>query len=90
MVSTWKRDYPSDTKNDVLVRLSSKDEVEGLATEPRVARKGAIVPAAVPAEASAAVLVVSHPSGDEVLVKKRAFKVGQAACFSSSSWGRPS
>ena len=90
VVSTWKRDHPSDTEDDVLVRLSSKNEVEGLATEPRVARKGPIVPAAVPAEASESVLVVSHPSADEVLVKKRAFKVGQAAGFSSSSWERPS
>ena len=47
---------------------------EGLATESRVARKGARFPAAVPAEASAAVPAVSHPSADEVLVKKRALK----------------
>ena len=43
VVSSWKRDHPSDIKDDVLVGLSSKDETEGLATQPRVARKGARV-----------------------------------------------
>ena len=74
VVLTWKRDHPSNTEEDTLVGLSSEDEVEGLATEPRVARKGAGVPAVVLAEVPAAVLVVSHPSADEVLVKKRALK----------------
>ena len=41
VVSSWKRDHPSDTEDDVLVGLSSEDEAEGLATQPRVARKGA-------------------------------------------------
>ena len=57
VVSTWKRDHPSNTKGDVLVVLSSEDEAEGLATEPWVARKGAGGPAAVPAEVPAAVPV---------------------------------
>ena len=73
VVSSWKRDRP-DTKDDVLVGLSSEDEVEGLATQPRVARKGAGVPAAVPAEVSVSVPAVSQPSADEGLVKKRALK----------------
>ena len=89
VVLSWKRDHPSNTKDDVLVRLSSEDEVKGLANEPGVARKGAGVPAAVPSEVPAAVLMVSQQSADEVLVKKRALKMGQAAGFSSSSWGRP-
>ena len=74
VVSTWKRDHPSDTEDDALVWLSSKDEAEGLATQPRVARRGAGVPAAVLVEVPAAVLVVSQPSADEVWVKKRALK----------------
>ena len=74
LVSMWKRDHPSDTEDDELVGLSSKDEVKGLATQPGVARKGTGVPAAVPVEVSAAVLVEPQPSADEVLVKKRALK----------------
>ena len=38
MVSSWKKDHPSDTEDDITVGLSSKDEAEGLATAPRVAR----------------------------------------------------
>ena len=74
LVSLWKRDHPSDTEDDELVRLFSKDEAEGLATKPQVARKGAGVPVAVLAEVPAAVLVQPQPSADEVLVKKRALK----------------
>ena len=66
LVSMWKRDHPCDTEDDELVRLSSEDEVEGLATQPGVARRGTRVPAAVPVE--------PKPSADEVLVKKRALK----------------
>ena len=40
VVSSWKRDHPSDTKDNVLVGLSSEDKAEGLATQPGVARKG--------------------------------------------------
>ena len=62
---------------------------EGLATQPRVARKGARVPASVPVEVPAAIPAEPQPSADEVLVKKRAIKVGQATGVSSSSWGGP-
>ena len=77
VVSSWKRDHPSDTEDDALVGLSSKDEVEGLAIQPGVARKGARVPAAVLAEVSAAVLAVPQPSADEVLVKRSLKQVKQ-------------
>ena len=74
LASSWKRYHPSDTEDEELVGLSSEDEVEGLATQPRVARKGARVPAAVPVEVHAAVPAQPQPSADEVLVKKRALK----------------
>ena len=38
MISAWKKDHPSDTEDDTVVRLSSEDKVEGLATVPRVSR----------------------------------------------------
>ena len=69
VVSMWKRDHPSDTEDKVLVGLSSEDEAEGLATQPRVARGGARVPAAVLVEFPAAVPVASQPSADEVVIK---------------------
>ena len=53
----------------LLVGLSIEDEVEGLATQPGVAR----VPIAVLVEAPVAVPVVPQSSA-EVLVKKRALK----------------
>ena len=74
VVLLWKRDHPSNTEYDGLVRLSREDEVEDQATQPGVARKGVRVPAAVPVEVPAAILAVSQPSADEVLVKKRALK----------------
>ena len=61
VVLMWKRDHLSDTKDEVLVWLSSEEEVKGLATQLGVARRGARVPAAVPLEVPAAVLVASHP-----------------------------
>ena len=38
MVSSWKKDHPFDTEDDITFGLSSKDEAEVLATAPRVAR----------------------------------------------------
>ena len=38
MILAWKRDHPSNTEDDTVVRLSSKDEVQGLATIPEMAR----------------------------------------------------
>ena len=64
--SSWKRDHPSDTEDEGFVGLSSEDEVEGLAVQPRVARRGARALSAVPEE--------PQPAGDEVLVKKRTLK----------------
>ena len=49
-----------------MVRLSSQDEAEGLATIPRVAKQGSGGPTAV--------LVEPCPAGDVVVVKKRALK----------------
>ena len=74
VVSLWKRDHPSDTEDDVLVGLSSKDEAEGLTTQPGVARRGVGAPAAVPVEVPAAVLAASQTAANEVVVKKRALK----------------
>ena len=74
MILAWKRDHPSNTKDDTVDRLSSEDKVEGLATIPGVARWGSRGPAAVPAEVPAAVLAEPYPAGDEVVVKKRALK----------------
>ena len=72
VLSSWKRDHPSNTEDGVLVRLSSEDEAESLATQPRVARRGVSAPAAVPVEVPAAVPVASQTSAHEVVVKKRA------------------
>ena len=74
VISSSKRDHPSDTEDKVLVGLSSEDEAEGLANQPGVTRRGVGAPAAVPMEVPAAVLVASQPSADEVVVKKRALK----------------
>ena len=48
--------------------------MEGLATEPSLARIGVRAPAAVLVEVPAVFLVMSQPSADEVLVKKRGLK----------------
>ena len=38
MISAWKKDHPSDTKDDTVVWLSSEDEAEDLAATLRVSR----------------------------------------------------
>ena len=70
MVSRWKVDHPSDTEEDITVRLSSEDEVEGLAASPGVARCSFSGPAAAPREVPAA--PEPHLTEDEVVVKKKA------------------
>ena len=80
MISAWKRDHPSNAEDDTVVRLSSKDEAEGLATAPGVARQGSRGPAAVLEEVPAAVLAEPHPAGDVVVVKKRALKWVKQQC----------
>ena len=65
-------DHPSNTEDDITVGMSSKDEVEGLAASPRVARHSFSGSAAAPTEVPA--LSEPHPAEDEVVVKKRALK----------------
>ena len=74
MILVWKRNHLSNTEDDTVVRLSSKDKAEGLAIIPKVAKQGSGGPAAVPAEVPATVLVRPHPADDEVVVQKRALK----------------
>ena len=70
VVSRWKTEHLSDTKDDNLVGLSSEDEAEGLAPTHGVARQGPGVPA--PAEVPAS--PEHHPADNKVIVKKRALK----------------
>ena len=73
VTSLWKHGHPSDTEEDPAVDLSSEDEAAGLAPDPGVARHRFGDPASAGAPAPIEVSEVC-PTGDEVLVKKRALK----------------
>ena len=76
VTSLWRCGHPSDTEEDPAVGLSNEDEAAGLGPESRVARHSFEGPASAGAPAPAEVPTTPkvHPTGDEVLVKKRALK----------------
>ena len=67
-VSRWKVEHLTDTKDDVMVGLTSEDEAEGLPTTLGIARHWFGGPARVPEP------LEPRPTDDEVVVKKRALK----------------